>query len=74
MKTINLSLQLGILFLIAACQTTPVGKITSLTISPDNVLKVVESRTNEYTAPRDSEENLLSARYLQNLKDPNLDL
>ena len=74
MKTINLSLQLGILFLIAACQITPVGKINSLTIPPDNVLKVVESRTNEYTAPRDSEENLLSARYLQNLKDPNLDL
>ena len=74
MKTINLSLQLGILFLIAACQITPVGKINSLTISPDNVLKVVESRTNEYTALRDSEENLLSARYLQNLKDPNMDL
>ena len=75
MKTMRLSLQLGIIFLIAACQNAPERSSNNRSLSAnDHVVKLVEKRSNENAFPSDIEDVAHSAKYLHNLNDPNIDL
>mgnify|MGYP001205750039 FL=1 len=75
MKTMRLSLQLGIIFLIAACQNAPERSSNNRSLSAnDNVVKLVEKRSDENAFASDIEDAVHSAKYLHNLNDPNIDL
>ena len=75
MKMKHLSLQLGILVLIAACQTVPEsGSNNRPLIANDNLVKLVESARGKSSAPKNTEDAANSAKYLHKLNDPNIDL
>ena len=75
MKTMRLSLQLGIIFLIAACQNAPERSSNNRSLSANNnVVKLVEKRSDENAFASDTEDVIHSAKYLHNLNDPNIDL
>ena len=75
MKMKHLSLQLGILVLIAACQTVPEsGSNSRPLIADDSLVELSKSARGKTSAPKNAEDAALSAKYLLNLNDPNMDL
>ena len=75
MKMKHLSLQLGILVLIAACQTVPEsGSNNRPVILNDSLVELSKSARGKTSAPKNAEDAAHSAKYLLNLNDPNIDL
>ena len=78
MKMKHLSLQLGILVLIAACQSVPEsaesGSHNRPLIAKDSLVELVKSARGKSSAPKNTEDAAHSAKYLHNLDDPNIDL